>query len=92
MTGTFLGINLKYLLSVLIMFGLSICGIYYALTIKVKGKIINVFFFCGAISTFLSGIKTLTTHTGVFAQYLPIIEPTYWVFASITIILIFFLL
>lgn len=92
MTGTFFGMNLKYLLSVLIMFGLSVCGIYYALTLKGKGKIINIFFFCGAISTFLSGIKTLATHTGIFAQYLPIIEPMYWILACITIILIFFLL
>lgn len=37
-----------------------------------KGKVINIFLFCGGISMFLSVIKTLAKNTGVFAQCLPI--------------------
>ena len=93
MAGTFLGINLKYLpweVSVPIMFGISMSGIYYAITIKGKRKVINIFFFCGAISILFSGIELLAKNTGIFAQYLPIVEPMYWFFACILVVLIFF--
>jgi len=65
-------------------------GIYYGATMKGNGKVINIFLFCGGISMFLSVIKTLAKNTGIFAQYLPIIEPMHWIFECILIILIFF--
>jgi len=88
-TDTMIGLNMKYLpwqLFVPLVIGISLVSMYGAITIKGKGKEINIFFFCMAISLFFLGIETLAKSTGIFVQYLPIIEPIYWGFACITII------
>ncbi|MBU2700581.1 putative membrane channel-forming protein YqfA (hemolysin III family) [Sporomusaceae bacterium BoRhaA] len=92
MTGTFLGLNLKYLpwqLVVPIMLGLSIFCAYGALTIRGKGKNANIFFFCLAIASFISGIKTMATHTGIFLNYLSLLDPIMYVFGGIVMIIVF---
>jgi len=67
MTGTMIGVNMKYLpwqLFVPLVIGISLVSMYGAITIK--GKEVNIFFLCMAISLFLLGIETLAKSTGVF--------------------------
>jgi len=94
MTGTMIGLNMKYLpwqLTVPIMFGLSIACMYYAFTAKGKTKLGNILLFFIAIKGGLMVIKMLVEKTGVFAQYLPIIETLDWIGFFIVLILPFVL-
>jgi hypothetical protein len=95
MTGINIGLNAKYLpwqIFVLGVFGASIACMYYAMTIKNKGKVANVFFLCLSMCGIIMGIESLATNTGILAQYLPIIQLTYWVLFCIALILLFFFL
>ena len=94
MTGVHIGMKMKYLpwqLFVPLVIGGSLVIMYYAFTIKGEDKVGNVFFFFLAIGLFLIGIETLAKNTGIFVQYLPIIEPLYWGVSFITLILMLIL-
>lgn len=92
MTGTFIGLNLKYLpwqLFVPVMFVMSIVCIYFGVTVRGRTKALNAVCFCAAIGAILMGMENLAIHTGIFAQYLSIIEILNWFFFAILLIILF---
>lgn len=92
MTGTAIGLNLKYLpwqLFVPAMFGLSILCVYGAITIKGKGKTIKLFLFCLAIVGVFMGIERLAISTGIGADYLPFLKPIIFSVMGIAMLVLF---
>ena len=85
---------LNYLLLdsfVLVLLCLAIFCMYYAITIKGKSKIVNIFFVCLSVASIIMAIERLSAFTDVFEQYLSVIQPINWALFCITMILLFFI-
>jgi len=91
MTGAFIGLNLKYLpwqITVPILFGMAIACMYCAFRGKAKTKVANILFFFLALEGGFMVIKTLAAQTGMFVQYLPMVEMLDVIGFVITMILV----